>query len=159
MLSKSEFIAACYGYEEAATISDVRFKMWKMKTAKTNIVSAPKLKSLPQANESFQPNVLRAHLQCCFWKHADEGNPPDIEPTMYGWKIDAINKTLTPTLLPSNTPAAPDSMLQLIKVNDRVCFAPVFITYNKLDGYPASLGLPIMHQIHVIYTQGVIAIT
>ena len=26
------FICACYGYEEAATMSDVRFKMWKAKT-------------------------------------------------------------------------------------------------------------------------------
>ena len=41
------FIAACYGYEEAATMSDVRFKMWKVKTkTKANIVSAPKLMSL-----------------------------------------------------------------------------------------------------------------
>ena len=56
------FIAACYGYEECATMSDVRFKMWKVKTSKANIVSAPKLMSLPPTNESFQPNVLRAHL-------------------------------------------------------------------------------------------------
>ena len=40
-------IAACYGYEEAATMSDVRFKMWKVKTAKANIVSAPQFMSLP----------------------------------------------------------------------------------------------------------------
>ena len=42
------FIAACYGYEEAATMSDVRFKMWKVKTAKANIVSAPQFMSVPQ---------------------------------------------------------------------------------------------------------------
>ncbi len=48
------FIAACYGYEECATMSDVRFKMWKVKTSKANIVSAPKLMSLPPTNESFQ---------------------------------------------------------------------------------------------------------
>ena len=35
------FIASCYGYEEAATMSDVRFKMWKVKTKpNANIVSA-----------------------------------------------------------------------------------------------------------------------
>ena len=106
------FIAACYGYEEAATMSDVRFKIWKMKTAKANIVSAPKLMSLPPTNESFQQNVLIAHLQCCIWKHADEANPPDIDPTMHGWNRYAINKTGTPTLFPANTPAAPDSILQ-----------------------------------------------
>ena len=59
------FIAAYYGYEEASTISDVRFKMWKVKTAKANIVSALKLMSLPPTNASFQPNVPIAHLQCC----------------------------------------------------------------------------------------------
>ena len=63
---------------------------------------------------SFQPNVLRALLQCCIWKHADEANPKDIDPTMHGWKRDDINKTLTPTLLPAITPAAPNSILQLI---------------------------------------------
>ena len=73
------FIAACYGiqygFEEAATMLDVRFKMWKVKTAKANIVSAPRLMSL-------LPNL----------KYADEVNPPDIDPTMHGWKSDAIKK-------------------------------------------------------------------
>ena len=27
--------------------------------------------------------------------------------------------------------------------------------YNKLDGYPASLGFPIMHQVHAICTQSI----
>ena len=50
------FIGACYGYEEAATMSeDVRFKMWKVKTAKATIVSAPKLMSLPQRLNLFNP--------------------------------------------------------------------------------------------------------
>ena len=115
------FIAACYGYEEAATMPDVRFKMWKMKTAKANIVSAPKLMSLLPTNESFQPNVLIAHLQCCIWKHADEANPPAIDPTMYGLNRYVINKTWTPTLFPGNTPAAPDSILQLIKCGCESC--------------------------------------
>ena len=68
-------------------------------------------------NKSFHPNVLSAHLQCCIWKHADDANPPDIDPTMHqhGLKRDVINKTLTPTLLPANTHSAPDSILQLIK--------------------------------------------
>lgn len=36
------FIAACYGHVEAVTMTDVRFNMWKVKTANANIVSAPK---------------------------------------------------------------------------------------------------------------------
>ena len=43
----TEFIAACYGYEEAAIMSDVRFKLWNVKTAKAYIVSAPTLMSIP----------------------------------------------------------------------------------------------------------------
>ena len=31
--------------------------------------------------------------------------------------------------------------------------------YIQLDGYPASLGFPIMHQVHAICTQSIIAIT
>ncbi len=31
--------------------------------------------------------------------------------------------------------------------------------YNVLDGYPASLGFPIMHKAHAICTQSIIAIT
>ena len=33
------------------------------------------------------------------------------------------------------------------------------ILYITLDGYPASLGFPIMHRVHAICTQAIIAIT
>ena len=102
-------------------MSDVRFKMWKVKTAKANIVSAQKLMSLPPTNESFQPNVLRAHLQCCIWKHADEANLPDIYLTRHGWKRDSINKTLQPTLFQANAPVAPDSILQFVECGCKSC--------------------------------------
>ena len=115
------FIAACYGHVEAVTMTDVRFKMWKVKTANANIVSAPKLMSLPPTNESFHLNVLRAHLQCCIWKHAAEPNPPEIDPTMHGWHRDTVNKTLQPTMLPPNTSAAPESILKLIKCTCQNC--------------------------------------
>ena len=61
--------------------------------------------------ESFQPNVLRAHMHSCIWKHDDEAKPTDIDPTMHGWKRDAINKTLEQTLPPANrcvVPGPPD---------------------------------------------------
>ena len=59
--------------------------------------------------ESFQPNVLKAHLHSSIWKHDDEANPSNIDPTMHGWKRDVINKTLPPTRLPANRCVAPDS--------------------------------------------------
>ena len=91
------FITSCYGYEKLNNVG-CSFQDVKSEHSKANIVSAPKLMSLPPTNESFQPNVLRAHLQCCICKHG-EANPPDIDPTMHGWKRDVINKTMTPTLL------------------------------------------------------------
>ena len=104
------FIADCYGYEEATAMSDVGLKMWKVKTAKANIVSAPKFMSLPSKNESFRPNMLRAHMQCCIWKHSEEAT----RPTLHWWKRGAMNETFQPTLLPGNMPVAPHSILQLI---------------------------------------------
>ena len=115
------FIAACYGNPEAVTMTDVRFKVWKVKTANANIVSAPKLMSLPPTNESFRLNVLRAHFQCCIWKHAAEPNPPEIDPTMHGWQRDTVNRALHPTMLPPNTSAAPDCILKLIKCTCENC--------------------------------------
>ena len=76
--------------------------------SKETIVSATKLKSLPSTTEYFQPNVLRAHVHCCIWKHDDEATPPNIQQTMHGWNRGAINKTLEPTLLPANTSVAPN---------------------------------------------------
>ena len=32
-------------------------------------------------------------------------------------------------------------------------------TYSLLDDYPASLGFPVMHRVHAICTQAIIAIT
>ena len=99
--------------------------MWKVKTAKANIVSAQTFMSLPPTNESFQPNIPRAHLQCCIWKHADEANPHDIYLTRHGWKRDSVNKTLQPTILQANSPVAPDSILQLVKCGCKSCKPPV----------------------------------
>ena len=130
------FIGTCYGYEDAETMSDVRFKMWKAKTEKANIVSAPKLMSLPQTNESFKPKLPRANLECCIWKHVDESNPPDIDPTRHGWKRDAINKNLTPTVLPANTPAVPDSLLYFT-------FVELFCHLRRAQLFTSVIGIPI----------------
>ena len=137
--------------KSSATMSDVRFKMWKVKTGKAIIVSATKLMYLPQTNESFQPNVPRAHLQCCIWKYADEATPPDIDPTMHGRKKDAINTTLTQILLPANTPASPVGILQLISVVVKVLpdvhvLAPCsLLPCTIFCGYEGGLDCSIEH--------------
>ena len=88
-------------------MSDVRSTMWKGKTAKQTLFPHQG-KSLPSTIEYYQLNVLRAHMQCGIWKHDDKAKPPDIDQTLDGWKRGAINKTLEPTLLPTNTSVAPD---------------------------------------------------
>ena len=35
----------------------------------------------------------------------------------------------------------------------------ILMQYNALDGYPASLGFPIMHRAHATCTHAIIAIT
>ena len=90
------FITACYGYDKlnnvGYSVQDVKSEHCKSQYCFRTKVDVP-------TNASFQPNALRAHLQCGIWTHANEANLPDIDPTMHGWKRDAINKTMTPTLL------------------------------------------------------------
>ena len=38
-------------------------------------------------------------------------------------------------------------------------FLSVLLLYVLLDGYPASLGFPIMHRVHAICTHAIIVIT
>jgi hypothetical protein len=115
------FMAACYGVNKCNTMTDVRQRVWRNKTGRANIVSAPKLQSLPPTNESFELNVMRAHLQACIWKHAGESHPPVLDPLNHGWKQDTINKRLVPVMLPSNVPSAPDYILKLIKCSCKNC--------------------------------------
>ena len=43
----TSFMAACYGENKSTTMTAVRRRVWKGKTGRANIVSAPKLQSLP----------------------------------------------------------------------------------------------------------------
>lgn len=77
-------IAGCYGYAEATTMTGVCYKMWKLKTARADIVSTPKLMYRPPTNEAFRLNMMRAHLQTCVWKHATQTTQPAIDPLQCG---------------------------------------------------------------------------
>ena len=100
----------------------VRRRVWKGKTGRANIVSAPKLQSLPPtADESFLLNAKRSHLQACIWRHADESSPPSLDPLEHGWMRDTVNKLLTPVMLPTSVPPAPDYILRMIKCSCGSC--------------------------------------
>ena len=106
------FVLACYGQSGCSTMTEARQKLWSRKVSKT-IGGAPKLESLPPTTEAFNENVARAHLQVAIWRHAGEADPPDMNPEIYGWMTE--HGALTPTLLPTNVPQAPDTLLKLIK--------------------------------------------
>ena len=82
----TEFIAACYGSKKGDSMSQVRIDVWSRKMAKPKLTKAPELKSLPPTTEAFEQNVRRTHIQTAIWKSASESNPPQLDPTEYGWK-------------------------------------------------------------------------
>ena len=108
------FTAACYGYPDYESLSDLRYKVWITKTG-NRTTTAPKLCDLPPTNSAFEQNVKRAHMQTSIWKAALMPNPPDLEVEQYGWIKDKTMKTLMPVTVPQEVPLAPDYILQLIR--------------------------------------------
>lgn len=102
-------------------MTDVRRRSWKDKTGKANIVSAPKLQSLPPTDETFSLNPLRTHFQVCIWTYAADLSPPSLDPLQHGWMKDTVNKILIPGMVPSGSPPAPDYVLKLIKCSCGNC--------------------------------------
>ena len=117
----TSFMAACYGENKSTTMTAVRRRVWKGKTGRANIVSAPKLQSLPPTDESFLLNAKRSHFQACIWGHADESSPPSLDPLEHGWMRDTVTKVLTPVMLPTRVPPAPDYILRMIKCSCGNC--------------------------------------
>lgn len=100
-------VAACYGSKGKDSMSQVRYEMWLAKTAKKKVTTAPKLKSLPPTTASFVENVKHAHLQTCIWKAALDQDPPNMDPTDYGWCRDEPTRSIQPITLPPEVPTAP----------------------------------------------------
>ena len=110
----NNFVVACYGSKNICSISEVRYDIWSSKMANPKITSAPKLKSLPPTSDALLEHVYRAHYQTMVWKSADLQQPPDLNPTPYGWARNS-NDTLISVMLPSDVSPAPVEVLQLIK--------------------------------------------
>ena len=106
---------------KSTTMTAVRRRVWKGKTGRANIVSAPKLQSLPPTDESFLLNAKRSHFQACIWRHADESSPPSLDPLEHGWMRDTVTKVLTHVMLPTRVPPAPDYILRMIKCSCGNC--------------------------------------
>ncbi len=110
----TSFMLACYKQSSCTSLTDARVKMWSSKVSRST-ASAPKLQSLPPTTEAFRENVAHAHLQVAIWKCALDLDPPDLNPTDFGWSKDIHTGSLTATTVPAGTPLAPQKLLKLIK--------------------------------------------
>ena len=88
-------------------MSEHRFQKWKKTKGKGKTF---KLETLPPTTEGFSMHIRRAHGQVGVWRSASHPDPPDIDPSEYGWEKDPITRTLVPIQLPANTPIAPDAL-------------------------------------------------
>jgi hypothetical protein len=111
VLEATNFVGDCYGSKGKRTMSQIRYGTWQTKTGNRKVTTAPKLRSLPPTTEAFTQNVKRAHL---IWKAALQQDPPDVDPTDYGWEKDELNKALLPISVPSDTQCAPSEVLRMI---------------------------------------------
>ncbi len=82
---------------------------------KPRLSKAPELKTLPPTTEAFEQNVLRAHIQTAIWKSTNEPDPPQLNPTEYGWTRDEAKKSLNPVMVPSEVKMAPPEVLELVR--------------------------------------------
>ena len=58
--------------------------------------TAPPLQFLPPTDKSFKEHVKRAHLQAMVWYATMKAGSPAVDPTLYGWSRDELNKALLP---------------------------------------------------------------
>ena len=95
-------------------MSDTWYAIWKHRLANVKALAAPLLKSLPPTTEAFSEHVHRAHYQACVWMSAAFPDPPDMDPTEYGWP-GSETITIRPRMLASDVSPVPVEVLQMIK--------------------------------------------
>ena len=120
----THFIGLCYGVKNATSMSNVRIEVWKKKISGRNICTMPKLRTLPPTTEAFEENVKRAHHQACILKQACKSQPPNTDPTNFGWTKELTSKSLTATPLPPGTLFVPEVLMKMIKCNcsaEKIC--------------------------------------
>ena len=75
----------------------------------------PKLKAIPTTLEAFKENINRVHFQACIWKIALDEEPPNLDPSKFGWVKDDLAKSLCAVPLPQDVPLAPAELLKTIQ--------------------------------------------
>ena len=94
----------------------------------------PKLNSLPPSTEAYWENVKRAHYQCPIWRKALE-EPPNDDPTDYGWVKDEDTKSLQPVSLPKSKSPVPNYIRKLVRCS---CASEAPCHSKKVWVYPAN---------------------
>ena len=108
------FVCKCYNMSNTASMTEARIKVWTARIGRKAASKVPKLCSLPPTTEAFQLNVRRAHFQCAIWRRALMQEPPNLDPTEYGWFKDEVTKSLQPVMLPPTKLPTPDYILKLV---------------------------------------------
>lgn len=114
ILQSTAFMSACYSIHDATCMTASRITAWLSKTGKKIVTGTPKLCSLPPTRDAFTENVKRAHYQCCIWRQALH-DPPNLDPTQYGWMKEEQSTSLQPITLPTAVQPAPDYILKMVR--------------------------------------------
>ena len=100
-----QFFLPLYG-QKNCTMNKARVQLYRGRK------KPPPLKKLPPTDANLQLHVLRAHLQMCLWKAADQRDPPEDTRHIsnFGWKVKGC--TVTPAV--STGPVAPQDLLDVV---------------------------------------------
>lgn len=117
----TKFVASCYGFPRETDMTTLRYKVWTAKMGNHKLNTAPELRVLPPTSETFKEHVLRSHLQAAIWRSYIDANPPQMDPTHYGWTPDVNTQTLVPVAMPPAVSPAPVDVLKMIKCGCSSC--------------------------------------
>ena len=98
------FMSYLYGGEASVSVSSLRFLLFSKKK------EPPKIKCLPPTDDAALQHIRRARLQVLLWRAADQMEPPELDITQYGWKI----QNNIPTPVSGVSAIAPRALLQCV---------------------------------------------
>lgn len=78
------FFNLWYGSKTQTSMNELRHALF------TSNAKTPKIKSLPPTDEGIIEHLRRAHLQTMVWKFANQKDPPIVDLSKFGWKIETI---------------------------------------------------------------------
>ena len=65
-------------------------------------------------HSALEKYILRAHLQCAYWRSSLKRDPPPLDPSKYGWIKDEETKSSVPMMILHWVKVAPDEILKRI---------------------------------------------